>query len=377
MLLLRSLNRGGAERQAAVLARSLAARGWDVALACFYGNGPLAADLDGSGVRLLDLRKRGRWDVFPFLLRLRKMLRQERPDILHGYLPVPNLLAALIRGRNPALPLVWGVRSSDMDLSRYERLARMTYWMERMLSRRVDLVISNTKAGAQLRIAQGFPSATMRVIPNGTDTERFRFDADGRARLREGWRIAEAEMLVGLIGRLDPMKGYPTFLTAAAQLVAADDRWRFVGIGQGPPEYTEALHRQARELGLEGRLIWGGARDDMAAVYSALDIVSSASSFGEGFSNVIAEAMACGVPCVVTDVGDSVLIVDDLGIVVPPGNSEALAAGIERLHRRLTVEREALREALRHRIEDCFSVSSLVERTASELQTLLEAQSGK
>ncbi|MGH8321205.1 MAG: glycosyltransferase [Gammaproteobacteria bacterium] len=370
MLLLPSLVRGGAERQAVTLACALHEHGWPVTVACFYAGGPLGATLQDRGVPLFDLGKRGRWDVIGFLFRLWRLLRRERPDILHGYLPTPNLVALLMRRYFPKMRIVWGVRASNIDLAYYDWLARPVQWLEARGSRHADLVIANSECGAHLSIAQGFPESTMRVIPNGIDTDYFCCDATARARVRHEWEIPDGAMLVGLVGRLDPMKAHPTFLAAAAALAKRDRRWRFVCVGGGPPDYKAKLVEQGRAFGLGDRLVWADARDDMPAVYSALDMAVSSSSFGEGFSNAIAEAMACGRPCVITEVGDSAMIVGELGVTVPPGDPSALAAGIERLAGRLRADGDAVAINCRARIVGDFSVARLLEHTEAAFRAL-------
>jgi len=204
------------------------------------------------------------------------------------------------------------------------------------------------------------------VIPNGIDTNRFRFAPGGRSRVRGEWNVAEDEVLVGLVGRLDPMKDHPTFLRAAAHLARRNPVWRFVCVGSGPTDYAETLARLADELGVASPLVWAGARDDMADVYSAIDILAS-SSLGEGFPNVVGEAMACGVPCVVTNVGDSARVVGDYGVVVPANQPGALADGLEQVLQRMKEIPADWHTVLRRRIEDNFSIELLVERTASIL----------
>ena len=152
----------------------------------------------------------------------------------------------------------------------------------------------------------------MAVIPNGIDTSRFREMPGSGARLRALWGVRDDQILIGLVGRLDYMKDHPTFLRAAAKLTHHNDSVRFVCVGGGPISYAAQLKDLSSELGLHDRIVWAGDQDDMPSVYSALDLLVSSSS-GEGFSNVIGEAMACGVPCVVTDVGDSALIVGETG----------------------------------------------------------------
>ncbi|MDQ2799318.1 MAG: glycosyltransferase, partial [Armatimonadota bacterium] len=197
-------------------------------------------------------------------------------------------------------------------------------------------------------------------------TEKFSPDLAARRRLRAAWGIQEEEILIGHVGRLDPMKDHPTFLRAAAALARERERLRFVCIGDGSAPYREELHALGRQLGLEHCLIWAGPRSDMPAVQNALDIAVS-SSIGEGFPNVIGEAMACGVPCVVTDVGDSAWIVGETGIVVPSSNPDALANGLRKL---LDADRSTHAQQVRGRIVENFGIRRLSQSTEQLLDAL-------
>lgn len=360
LFLARSLDRGGAERQLVALAKGLANNGHNVAVAVLYGGGVFDAELAEAGVRLINLDKRGRWDVLPFLIRLLTIVRKERPGILHGYLTVPNLLAVFIKFFTHDLRIIWGVRASNMDLSRYDKLSRLSYWLECRLSRFADLIIANSQAGKNYATDNGFCTDKIVVIPNGIDTAFFRFDLDGRQRVRAEWKITEDEIVVGLTARFDSMKDHSTFITAARIVAQKHSNVRFVCIGSGQDDYADLLKRQAASLG--DRLLWVGARDDMTAVYSALDIASS-SSFGEGFSNTIAEAMACNRPCVVTDVGDSAWIIGDTGVVVSASNPEALATGLLKLINLSSHDKDELGTQARIRVEQEFAIETLITRT--------------
>lgn len=366
LFLARSLDRGGAERQLVVLAKGLASRGHAVSVAVFFGGGVYETELAEAGVCVLNLGKTGRWDILPFLNRLVHLLRKKRPTVLHSYLGVPNILATVLKPLLPGTRIVWGVRASNVDLSRYDWLSRLAYALECRLARFADLIIANSHAGATYAVKHGFPAQRVVVIPNGIDTERFRFDPQGRGQIRAEWHIREGELLIGLVARLDPMKDHTMFLQAASLLAAKFPNLRFVCVGNGAPDYSESLKQMAVVLGLGERMIWTGARDDMPAVYSALDIASS-SSFGEGFSNTVAEAMACSVPCVVTEVGDSALIVGDTGSVTPPGDHSALAAAIGRLIDRPHEERLVLGEVCRARVVSEFGIDRLIQRTEEAL----------
>ena len=367
LFLARSLDRGGAERQLVVLAKGLASRGHAVSVAVFFGGGVYETELDEAGVCVLNLGKTGRWDILPFLNRLVHLLRKKHPTVLHSYLGIPNILATVLKPLLPGTRIVWGVRASNVDLSRYDWLSRLAYALERRLARFADLIIANSHAGATYAVTHGFPAQRVVVIPNGIDTERFRFNPQGRERLRAEWRVREDALLIGLVARIDPMKDHATFLQAANLLAAQYPKLRFVCVGNGAPDYSEHLKQIAIALGLGERMIWAGALDDMAAVYSALDIFCSSSAYGEGFSNTIGEAMACDVPCVVTDVGDSALIVGATGRVVPPGDHSALAAAIGHLIDLSPEERRELGEACRARIVSEFGINRLVQRTEQAL----------
>jgi glycosyltransferase involved in cell wall biosynthesis len=364
--LIRDLNYGGAQRQLVVLGRELHKRGYPVVVVVCYPDGPLEKDLRRFGVPTRTLDKRGRWDVFGFLLRLVRLLRQERPDLLYAWLGLANILAVLSRPILPGTRVATTVSASYLDFAHYDWLESATSWTENRLTRFADLIVSNSHAGRRDALARGFPADKIRVVPNGIDTERFRADPEARVRVRGEWDVAEEEKLIGLVGRLDAMKDHPTFLRAAALLVREREDARFVCVGDGPADYFRELRALGERLGLAGRLVWAGAREDMPAVYSALDIACS-SSAGEGLPNVIGEAMACGVPCVVTDVGDSRWVVGETGFVVSPKDPQGLARSLQKAIT-LEEEDELDREAIRQRIIDNFSLGAFVERSVEALE---------
>lgn len=369
-LLIRSMNYGGAERQVALLANGLAELGHRVSLIVFYPGGPMLARLSPN-VKVYCLEKRGRWDVIGFGRRMARVLEEEKPEILYSFLTVANLIACTAKQRFRGLRVVWGVRSSDLDLDEYDWFARFTFWLECQASRRPDLIISNSIAGRRYAVARGFPDReSFIVIPNGIDTERFQRDRELREAVRAEWSVRPDEKLVGIVGRLDAVKDYPTFLRAAAGVAKQRDNARFVSIGAGTQEYLGELQEQARRVGLDGKMMWVGPRSDLPAVYSALDLLVS-SSRSESFPNVLGEGMACGVPCVATDVGDTRQILNGNGVVVAAGDAEALARGIQEMLERTRLDAAELGGELRKRIVEDFSSAAAVERTSRALESLL------
>jgi glycosyltransferase involved in cell wall biosynthesis len=254
-----------------------------------------------------------------------------------------------------------------MDLSRYDWLTRFSYRLECLLSSHADLIIVNSIAGREYALCNGFPADKTIVIPNGIDINRFSPDHSLRRKVRAEWLISDDDILIGLVARLDPMKGHPTFIKAASLIASERKDVKFVCIGDGPLEYKKYLVRIAIDNGIEGRLIWADARRDITSVYNALDVAALSSSYGEGFPNVIGEAMACEVPCLVTDVGDASWIVGETGVVVKPRDPNALAAGmIEILE---NIERKGTKKTseARKRICEHFDVETMVAKTVKAL----------
>jgi glycosyltransferase involved in cell wall biosynthesis len=331
-------------------------------------------DLRAAGVPVLSLAKAGRWDVLPFLVRLAKLLRQERPSIVHGYLTLPNALAALMQPLHGGT-VVWGARASDIDMSRYDWLARLSDRLEQRLARRPKLIVANALSGRRHLLERGFPAESIAVVRNGIDVDRFRPDAEARIRIRTELGIAEDEIAVGRIGRVDPQKDYPTFLRAAALVAAQKPCCRFVCAGYDALGLQRDYERLAIELGLTGRIAWLGQRGDLPAVLNGLDLNVSSSAWGEGTPNVIAEGMACGVPAVATDSGDSGWILGETGEVTAKEDPAALAAAMVRMLER--IERGAIdRAAVRSRIVEEMSLERLAERTERVLAAALSGARG-
>jgi len=372
LFLIRSLETGGAEHQLVTLARGLRAAGHEPGVAVFYSGGSLESDLHGAGIPLYALEKRGRWDV-GFMRRLVLLVRRLRPDIVHPYLAVSNKVAAALRPFLGGSRVVWGVRSAFMDLRRYDWLTRASYRLEPWLSPLADAIVLNSRAGAEHARKVGFHASRLAVVPNGIDCQRFRPDEAGRERWRSRWGARPENLVVGVVGRLDPMKDHATFLRAAGAIAPRHPRVVFACVGDGPEAYRRELEELGRKLGLGDRIRWEHGTRDVQAVYAALDLLAL-SSYGESFPNVVAEAMACATPCLVTDVGDAADIVGDTGLVVPPSSTEALAAGLERALSWDDEERRRRGGAARARVEASYSVAALVRSSLDVFERVLEAR---
>jgi len=179
--LIRQLDEGGAERQLLTLVKGLDKTKYDITLISFYEGSHFSEEVETfTHVRYVCLKKSGRWDVFNFIYRLVSQLRQINPDVLHGYLGLANCLTIFMKPFLPKARMVWGVRSSNMDLSYYDWLSRYSYKLECFLSRFAHTIIVNSKAGFRHSVSNGFPEKKMVFIPNGIDTEKFKPDPEAK-----------------------------------------------------------------------------------------------------------------------------------------------------------------------------------------------------
>src|SRR3989304_424560 len=374
LFFIQSLGMGGAVRQLSILSDHLVRRGHDVSIVALYTtdqNWNLVWKIDSIQVKSFLLQPSTGalytgLQLIKTAVQLRNMIKREEIQVLYSYQgDIARFIAWLATRGMPNTKLIWGIQGSGQrnTLSGNNWKVSLPFYLCKLVSASVPLMISGSQAGYNSRKAKGYSCQKQIVILYGIDIDQFQPDPQARVQVRSEWGALENEKLIGRIGRLAPDKGYPNFLEAAALLAKERKDVRFVIVGDGPDTYREQLRLLSQELGLTERLIWAGARENMPAVYNALDIVCS-SSYSEGFGLTVAEAMGCGVPCVVTDVGDSARIVGEEGIVVPPGDPLKLADGLKTMLLKL---HDIKPQLLRERIISRFSIENMVESTEKAL----------
>lgn len=365
---IRALNMGGSESQLVLTCRELKRRNVGVKVVCFYHGGSLIPKVLQENIEISTVGKKGRWDVASFVNKMLTLMRDDRPILAYGYLGLANILCGLFKILRPEMRVIWGVRASRMDLTYYDWIRRMEKALMRSLAFLPDRIIVNSKAGFSELLRQGYPASKLRLIHNGIDTRGFQpLRQEGRE-LRAKWGCNKGgQILVGMVARLDPIKDQETFLRAASILLQRENNVRFVCVGPDWGGRSNSLRGMAESLGLTRHLFWEGERNDVASVYNALDVLTLC-SISEGFPNVVAEAMACGVPCVVTDVGDCAYIVGDTGRVVPPRDPVALARAWEEM---LSLDLGEMGRRARERIVKHFSLDRMVDETIKVFEEVL------
>ncbi|MBL8703204.1 MAG: glycosyltransferase [Rhodospirillales bacterium] len=352
------LETGGAETMLATLVTQRPA-GLDQSVVAMIPGGAQAERIRAAGIPLDDLgMSRGR-PTLRGLLRLARLIRSGKPDIVQGWMyhaDLAAMVALALSGRRRRTRLAWNLRCSDMAGDRHGAAFRAVRGAWLRLAGRADLVLANSEAGLDYHRGLGLaPAAATRLVPNGIDTDRFRPDPEARHRARAALGIAPDRPVVVNVARVDPMKDHPGLLAAMASLPEAV----LLLVGKG----TEALAAPPRVLGL-------GERRDVPALLAAADLVVCASAYGEGFSNALAEGMAAGLPAIATDVGDARLILGGTGGLCPPGSPPALAAAIGNLLREPADAHAARAAAARQRILDHYAIGRCVDRYSQIYQEL-------
>ena len=328
------------------------------------GRGAIADRIESLGIPVECLGMRRGVPEPGALWQLVRLLRRERPAVVQTWLYHSDLLG-LLAGRMAGVPAVaWNIRCSVMD-ERYTRgLNRMVLRLLAVLSRRPTMVIANSEAGVALHRQLGYRPRRWELVPNGFDLERFRPDAAAYRDVRQELNLAADSLLVGLIARFDPIKDHATFLQAAHRLAQSNGRVHFLLAGGDVDSHNAALRLAASAGPASERVHLLGERSDIPRLTAALDI-ATCSSTGEGFPNILGEAMACAVPVVTTDVGDAAKIVGDTGIVVPSRDATAFAAAIAKVLDLPSDARRTLGQRARQRIADNFDLAGVAARYAA------------
>ena len=367
--LISDLSTGGAEMMLHKLVAKMERSKFLNVVVSMTDRGSLGDQIESVGVPVFTLEMR-RGVPNPFaMLQLRRLLMKERPQILQTWLYHSDLLGVLVGKFSGVSAIVWNVRCSDMDFSRYPFTSKLVLRLLARLSRLPDAVIVNSYEGRRCHEVLGYAPRKWSVIPNGFDLDQFRPDPSARLKFREELKLPEDAVLIGMIARFDAMKDHENLLRAMQLMRQRDRNVRCVLVGNGMTEDNNEICRIISRYGLIEQIYLLGERHDIPFIMSGLDIMVN-SSLTEGFPNVIGEAMACGTSCVVTDVGDSALIVGEEGRVVPPKNPEALAEACEKLIGLGREGRMQLGAVARARIQKHFSISSIVSQYEDFYQNL-------
>jgi glycosyltransferase involved in cell wall biosynthesis len=295
--------------------------------------------------------------------RLIRWLREDPPDLIQTWMYHSDLIGGLAGKLAGNIPVIWGIHNSTLDIQHSKRSTIWTVKVCAVLSHSLPRQIINcSETARKIHISLGYAANKMVVIPNGFRLDDFHPDPAARNSVREELGIARDALLIGLIARFNPQKDHQNFIDAAKLVLDQFPSVRFLLCGDGICWENPELTGWIKRTGYTENFYLLNLRTDIPRLTAALDLAVSSSAYGEAFPLVVGEAMACGVPCVVTNVGDSPNIIDDTGKVVPPRDSQALAYEIVNMLRLSPDERSRLGQLARSRVEDQFDIRAIVSK---------------
>ena len=332
--------------------------------------GKVGQQLQSTGVHVHALGLRGPLGIPVVVWKLICLLRSERPNIVQTWMYHADLIGGLAARLAGVKNVIWNIRNTLIPQGTWSRsqlvvrlCAKLSHWVPRR-------IVCCAEAARSIHVVMGYAAEKMIVIPNGYDLSVFCFTPGHKQQMREQLGFSKDVIVIGTVGRFDPLKDYQNFVSAATRVGTVRPQVRFVMVGRGVDASNAQLRDWLASTGFSDRFILLGERSDVAHLMAALDIYCLASR-AEGFPNVVAEAMSLQVPCVVTNVGDAALIVKDTGKVVPPDDSTALADALIGMIDLTHEQRVILGKRARRVIEGSYSIEMVAQQYKNLYSSLL------
>ena len=368
--LINTLSTGGAEMHLLTLCRYLKRQNVEIVVACLRehvkDSRSLRLDFEEEDIRVINLQADSRYDSL-FLSRIARVLKEERPDIIHTHLPRADVAGAFARVFHPGLVWVCSVHAIYSE----DWSGRWSLPLFNLLWRRADIMLCISHAVREWLVGRGVPQDKARVIHYGIEPEKF---SESRVNLREQWGLND-NAVVGSIGRLEPRKGHDLLIQAMPELCMRVPSARLLIAGHDPCGYGVTLRRLIDRLGLGEKLRLVGFQTDVVSFLNALDVFAFASS-SEGFGQVVIEAMAAGKPVITSKIAPLTEIVADgeTGLLVESGSPQSFASAIAQLLID-PMERHRMGARGRERVTKSFTAERMTQETLLLYENLLAQKS--
>lgn len=356
------LDNGGAE---SVLYRLVSVSPKNHHVVSMMGLGKYGPILKEAGVAVTCLNMPSGRVNFRGLFRLYSLLKKEKPMVVQTWMYHADLLGGLVARIAGVKNVHWNIRHSELEPGKSKRSTIFVAKACAFLSRWIPLkIICCAEKAMQVHARYGYDKSKMVVINNGYNLSLFKPDSDARNRVRAELKLSDDTLLLGMVGRFNVQKNHKGLLDSLRQLKEQEVEFKCALVGAGMNQVNADLSTWIEKAGLVNDVLLLDQRSDIPAIMNAMDIHVFSSSFGEGFPNVLAEAMACGTPCVTTDVGDAALIVGETGWVVPVNDTDSFSNAVYMAVNEWSenfIAWESRKNSAIKRVEDNFSLAKMVD----------------
>jgi glycosyltransferase involved in cell wall biosynthesis len=309
------------------------------------------------------------------IFRIRKEVLRYQPDIVQTWMYHADLLGGVAAKLAGPFSVVWNIRHTITDSGSLKKTTYLVARINAIFSHFIPTeIVCNAGSGKQTHISLGFAANKMLVIENGFDLSRFAPDQCSKPDVCQELGLPENIYLVGMAARYNPQKDHANFIRAASLLAQERQNVRFLLWGNNVDNANKALTELIASMNLQNSVLMLGQRMDTPRLFAALDIGTLSSAYGEAFPQVVGEAMACAVPCVVTDVGDAAFIVGDTGRVVPPQEPQSLANAWNELLSLPKSDSAVLGMAARDRVENLFNQEKTTQKYSKFYQDIIASR---
>jgi len=324
------------------------------------GDGPQSAEILQEGVPILNLNIRKKLDFLSKAFVFFVYIKKEKPDIIVAWMYHGIMLSLFALFSGVRFRFIWNIRHTPNKISSEALTTRMIIFLLARLSYLPDLVLYNSYVSMRVHEKMGYVATRSLVIPNGFDLNYFVHSSAKRSLLRKKLKLSSSDILIGTVSRAHPMKNHRLFIEAGSSILKKHANCYFLIAGYGVKN-SRHINDAISEYGLERNIFLLDEVSDVTEIMSGLDIFSLTSEWGEGFPNVLAEAMSCSVPCVSTDVGDSGRLLSEFGYIVG-ANASDISEAYSKIIALPENDLLQLKARLREHIQDWYSIEHISER---------------
>jgi glycosyltransferase involved in cell wall biosynthesis len=362
VIIITSLSVGGAELMLFKLLRKINLKKFKPTVISLTSYGEIGSRINGLGIPVHSVELSPNLSIFIKLIRFLKLLKDLKPDIIHTWMYHSDLIGGIAAKIIGCDNILWSIRCTDILT---DGVSKNTRYIRKICAGLSNIIPTNIICVAhkakKVHVKIGYDYQKMIVLGNGFDLNLFKYDLDSRVKIRESLNIKAGSLVIGSIGRFNNYKDHHNFIMAAQHLTLLKRKVYFLMIGRDVDINNYSLKSWIEEVGNPNRFKLLGEQREIVKLLSAMDIFCLHSK-SEGFPNVLGEAMCMGLPSVVTNVGDSALLLGNSGVVVPSQDPNALAKGLLSLINKSEEERQLIGQLARKRIKENYSMEKIYSK---------------